>query len=276
MRITVSTPIATYAMLAAAQGSLLSKLLGDIELQLNLCPELVIDIGHHRSSGQNAKPVTQSTNPACPNYVPPDLASLNKEQPSGIEQSLGIVSTSSGGASSGSTDNASDSTDNAPGSTDNASGSTDNTPSTSAITDTDIGIGTIIEIPEVPPAAQSSAPQAYSMIPLDELLPTQVLAELQAEKTEHIPAAAPSQPKCVWVTTTVAVNNQPMPQVPNWPETGWHQAAPTLPLPDAKIMPEPMPTWMQANEWPAGPQMFTQQINTAATMTVQMADGQQG
>ncbi|KAJ2729384.1 hypothetical protein IW152_005640 [Coemansia sp. BCRC 34962] len=69
MKLIVSVSLVGYALSYIAQGGLLNELLGDIDLEISICPQLALNIGG--KSAQDSSPVFQSTNPACPNYVPP-------------------------------------------------------------------------------------------------------------------------------------------------------------------------------------------------------------
>ncbi|KAJ1919942.1 hypothetical protein GGI16_003052 [Coemansia sp. S142-1] len=70
MKLIVSISLVGCALSYAVQGGLLSNLLGNVHLEINACPHLVIDLSGN--SARDAQPVFQSTNPACPNYVPPN------------------------------------------------------------------------------------------------------------------------------------------------------------------------------------------------------------
>ncbi|PIA16427.1 hypothetical protein COEREDRAFT_87126 [Coemansia reversa NRRL 1564] len=88
MKHTLSTSIGVLTLVLAAQGSLLGKLLGNLNVQINACPEIVLNAsGDTASSG---KPQPQSNNPACPNYVPPGQVhndSLNFKEQTDLDQS---------------------------------------------------------------------------------------------------------------------------------------------------------------------------------------------
>ncbi|KAJ2694374.1 hypothetical protein H4218_005637 [Coemansia sp. IMI 209128] len=69
MRLVISVSLVGYALSYIAQGGLLNELLGDIDIEINVCPQIALNLGG--SGAQDSSPVFQSTNPACPNYVPP-------------------------------------------------------------------------------------------------------------------------------------------------------------------------------------------------------------
>ncbi|KAJ2055964.1 hypothetical protein GGI17_006441 [Coemansia sp. S146] len=79
MKLIVSISLVGCALSYAVQGGLLSKLLGNVHLEINACPQVVIDLSG--KSAQNAQPAFQSTNPACPNYVPPNELIGNWPEP---------------------------------------------------------------------------------------------------------------------------------------------------------------------------------------------------
>ncbi|KAJ2816729.1 hypothetical protein FBU31_006474 [Coemansia sp. 'formosensis'] len=70
MKHIISISLVGCALSYVVQGGLLNKLLGDIHLEINACPQIELILGGH--SAPNEQPVFQSTNPACPNYVPPN------------------------------------------------------------------------------------------------------------------------------------------------------------------------------------------------------------
>ncbi|KAJ1766532.1 hypothetical protein IW140_006194 [Coemansia sp. RSA 1813] len=267
MRITVSpTLIACASMLVSAvHGSLLSKLLGNIQLQLSVCPQLEINTSGEQGGGSNGKPVTQSSNPACPNYVPP-------EQFAEEQSYVSLADTSAESSSE-------------PSTTGFSSSSSSSSPSTSLTSSDPIdgGIGALIEIPQQPPAEPSSAPRAYSMLAVDELvLPTQD-GQVLAQNTQRQPVLpTPTQVKCVWVTHTADVGRQPA-QAPGQPAADeWVPAAPTMPPVQAKQNMAPITSWLQADQgWWGTPAMnpplppVAQQIDTATTQTILLPDGQQ-
>ncbi|KAJ2856289.1 hypothetical protein J3B02_001684 [Coemansia erecta] len=70
MRFTATISVATCALAITTNGSLLGNLLGNINLQINACPQIYLDTSG--SNGAKGRPVFQSSNPACPNYIPPE------------------------------------------------------------------------------------------------------------------------------------------------------------------------------------------------------------
>ncbi|KAJ2400148.1 hypothetical protein GGI23_002220 [Coemansia sp. RSA 2559] len=272
MKITVSpTLIACLSMLASvAHGSLLSKLLGNIQLQLSVCPELVLNTGGS-SHGANGKAATQSSNPACPNYVPPSAqqqqpaVEVEEEESSAVaslaEQSIAAYSEPTVAASS------------------------------AFPSPTTKGTGKLVDIPQQP-AAQSLAPSAvYSTVAMDKFpRPTQETArQVLAQKTQRQPAlptpTAQEKVKCVWVTHTIDLGNLPaqaLGQQPLWNE--W--PAPTVPpaaIQPAAIQPAaeavPVTSWLQVNQEMAPamglPPVGATQIDEATTRTVLLPDGHQ-
>ncbi|KAJ2910842.1 hypothetical protein GGI21_000453 [Coemansia aciculifera] len=69
MKDIVSISLVGCALSLVARGGLLNKLLGDVSIEINACPQLAIDLSGNPS--QDSPPVFQSSNPACPNYLPP-------------------------------------------------------------------------------------------------------------------------------------------------------------------------------------------------------------
>ncbi|KAJ2616852.1 hypothetical protein H4S08_000592 [Coemansia sp. RSA 1365] len=89
MKHTLSTSIGVLTLALAAQGSLLGKLLGNLNVQINACPEIVINASD--DTALRGKPQPQSSNPACPNYVQPGQVhndSLNSKSQSDLDQSV--------------------------------------------------------------------------------------------------------------------------------------------------------------------------------------------
>ncbi|KAJ2076410.1 hypothetical protein H4R24_005712 [Coemansia sp. RSA 988] len=80
MRPTRTISISTLAFALTAQGSLLNKLLGNLNIQISACPEISINTSGNTAPG--GKQQTQSSNPACPNYVPPGQAHIVNIDPS--------------------------------------------------------------------------------------------------------------------------------------------------------------------------------------------------
>lgn len=54
---------ASFVALTPSNGSLLSKLLGNLSIDISICPEISL-------STSSGKPLPQSSHPGCPNYVP--------------------------------------------------------------------------------------------------------------------------------------------------------------------------------------------------------------
>ncbi|KAJ2741939.1 hypothetical protein GGI20_004827 [Coemansia sp. BCRC 34301] len=69
MKHIISIFLVGSALSLVAHGGLLSKLLGDVSIEINACPQIAIDLSG--STAQDTQPVFQSVNPACPNYIPP-------------------------------------------------------------------------------------------------------------------------------------------------------------------------------------------------------------
>ncbi|KAJ2457205.1 hypothetical protein GGF42_002824 [Coemansia sp. RSA 2424] len=69
MKHSVSISLVVCALSLVVHGGLLNKLLGDVNVEINACPQIAIYL--KGNPAQDAQPVFQSTNPACPNYVPP-------------------------------------------------------------------------------------------------------------------------------------------------------------------------------------------------------------
>ncbi|KAJ1801358.1 hypothetical protein LPJ59_000359 [Coemansia sp. RSA 2399] len=271
MKITVSpTLIACLSMLAsAAHGSLLSKLLGNIQLQLSVCPELVLNTGGN-SQGATGKAGTQSSNPACPNYVPP--TQQQQQQPVVVEEEEEEEKSSA----------VSFLVDKIIANYNGASAAT----SSSFPSPTTEGIGKLVEIPQQPAAQQSSARSVvYSTVATDKFPhPTQETArQLLEQKTQRQPApptpTAQEKVKCVWVTRTIDLGNLPaqaLGQQPLWNE--W--PAPTVPpaVQDAAKA-VPVTSWLQVNQGMAPamglPPVGANQIDEATTRTVLLPNGQQ-
>ncbi|KAJ2401201.1 hypothetical protein GGI23_001554 [Coemansia sp. RSA 2559] len=289
MKITVSpTLIACLSMLASvAHGSLLSKLLGNIQLQLSVCPEIVLNTGGS-SHGANGKAATQSSNPACPNYVPP---SAQQQQPAvEVEEEESSVVASLAEQSIAAYNEPTVAASSAFPSPTVAASSAFPSPTVAASSafpsPTTKGTGKLVDIPQQP-AAQSSAPSAvYSTVAVDKFpRPTQETAsQVLAQKTQRQPAlptpTAQEKVKCVWVTHTIDLGNIPaqaLGQQPLWNE--W--PAPTVP--PAAIQPAaeavPVTSWLQVNQGMAPamglPPGGANQIDEATTRTVLLPDGQQ-
>ncbi|KAJ2519358.1 hypothetical protein GGI11_002598 [Coemansia sp. RSA 2049] len=310
MKITVSPTLIAFASMAVTltHGSLLTQLLGNLELQLNLCPD--IDIGLGGGGRQGGKPLAQTINLGCANYEAPVSMAQESRNPPAAQSTRASTSGSGSNVSSRAptSGNGSSSSQTA------GAASTRPTPSSSsssASASVSKGIGALIEIPQQPSAAADASlssqlpSDAYSMIPLSELFPTQAQEgerQLMAEKTQRkpeIPAPTPSMPmqmpimptaKCVWVTPAPeppvagmqAEMARPRPKMPLPP-------AMPAPMPPAMPMSMPMqmpvqmpapPSWQPHVDQQAGmaaagsslPPGF-QHVATAATRTIQLPDG---
>ncbi|KAJ2654991.1 hypothetical protein IWW48_005785 [Coemansia sp. RSA 1200] len=297
MRITVSSTLIAFASMAVTltHGSLLTQLLGSLELQLNLCPD--IDIGLGGGGRNGGKPLAQTINAGCANYEAPVSMAQESQSPSAAQATRANTGGSGNGSSGSSRAPASG---NGSGSQTAGAANARPTPSSSpASASASKGIGALIEIPQQPSAADASVSSqlpsdAYSMIPLGELFPTQAqdgARQVMAEKTQRrpeMPAPAPPMPmqmpipmptaKCVWVTPA------PEPPVAGMQaEMAWPR--PKMPLPPAMPAPMPMsmpapPSWQphvdqQGGMAPAGssPPPGFQHVATAATRTIQLPDG---
>ncbi|KAI7831866.1 hypothetical protein BX661DRAFT_179417, partial [Kickxella alabastrina] len=75
MRLTTIITIATCVLAMPGQGSLLGSLLGKVDLEIAICPQL--DLSFSRKGSAGTKPASQSSNPACPKYVPPAQPLVN-------------------------------------------------------------------------------------------------------------------------------------------------------------------------------------------------------
>ncbi|KAJ2160656.1 hypothetical protein GGF46_002085 [Coemansia sp. RSA 552] len=295
MKRTLSVSVGMLALAAATQGSLLSKLLGNLNIQISACPDLSLGT----SSSKDDKPTKQSSNPACPNYVPP--SKLFSEE-SNLEESSDAESQD---------------------------------PSDVALygIDSSVGIagGRTAQVPALPAAPETTMP-AYQLSPLPPPLPTPTNRDLLAEATVRSsnpgeqpapmatmtptaePMATPS--KCVYMAQNPSViidglpflssaqqalatrpaapapwdganwyQGAPAPAAPQPPAAEWAwftagQPAPAIPAPimpapaiPAPIMPAPTPL-APVPAAPAENGVFTGA--TQGTVTFHIPDGAEG
>ncbi|KAJ1734712.1 hypothetical protein LPJ72_002230 [Coemansia sp. Benny D160-2] len=315
MKITVSPTLIAFASMAVTltHGSLLTQLLGNLELQLNLCPD--IDIGLGGGGRQGGKPLAQTINLGCANYEAPVSMVQGSQNPPAAQSTR--ASTSGSGSNVSSRAPISGNGNGSGSQTAGAANARPTPSSSSASESVSKGIGALIEIPQQPSAAADASvssqlpSDAYSMIPLGELFPTQAQEgerQLLAEKTQRkpeIPAPTPSMPmqmpimptaKCVWVTPAPeppvagmqAEMARPRPKMllpPAMPAP----MPPVIPAPMPPAMPMSMPMQMQMPAPPSWQSHVDQQagmaaagsslppgfqhVATAATRTIQLPDG---
>ncbi|KAJ2847381.1 hypothetical protein IWW36_003882 [Coemansia brasiliensis] len=267
MKHILSISIGALAFILAAQGSLLGKLLGNLNIQISACPEISIDTTG--KSTQGGKPKTQSSNPACPNYVPPGAVHS--------ESNDSLVSTRE-----------SESQEHL----DVASSGIDNLHSSQPPTGAPASTAPIAPaLPDILPAdpAPTSSP-AYHLSPLVAPLSSPTNKALDAENEIATPLLASSTTvrptKCNYVgqvpsPTGVIVEGLPVPTN----EPALPQAVPAVPAvwADPYWYPEAIPTQQRLDEWAwfnmeAAPTMAGQFFTeaTASTVTVNIPDGAQG
>ncbi|KAJ2177921.1 hypothetical protein EV181_006379, partial [Coemansia sp. RSA 532] len=255
-----------------AQGSLLGKLLGNLNIQISACPEL--SAGTLGKSASGDKVQTQSSNPACPNYVPPGGLPVENISSSSEESKWQEYSSI---ASSG--------IDTILSATSSPSAVIPIAPAQPA---------PLVEV-LADPAPLSSSP-AYKLSHFPVLLPTPTNKDLLAESMLAEPllmtsASSLHPTKCSYLAqapenTAVIVQglpiapNQPaalpaMPADPVWANPNWNQAAPPLqqPATDWSLF-----TAQMAPNAPAAPTMPGQFVAhaTASTVTINIPDGAQG
>ncbi|KAJ2449839.1 hypothetical protein EV183_004652 [Coemansia sp. RSA 2336] len=266
MKHVLSTSIGTLAFILAAQGSLLGKLLGNLNIQISACPEISIDTSG--KSAQGSKPKTQSSNPACPNYVPPGAVhSESSDSPDLLIES----------ASQEPMDVASSGID-----------SLHSSRLSSVIAESTVPIAPAL--PGVQPAdpAPTSSP-VYHLSPLaaPSSSPTNKALDAANEMNAPLASSTPVRPtKCNYVAQTptstgVIVEGLPVPTN----EPALPQAVPAVPAEwvDPYWYPAAVPTQQRLNEWAwfnveAAPtmtgQFFTEAV--ASTVTMNIPDGAQG
>ncbi|KAJ2356329.1 hypothetical protein IWW50_005543 [Coemansia erecta] len=294
MKYTLSASICVLAFASAAQGSLLSKLLGNLNVQISACPEL--SIGTSGKTVPGGKAQTQSSNPACPNYVPP-----------GAVQAEDSSSSSEASESQENSSIASDGIDAAQSS-----------PAWS-LTFSDAHIAPALPVPsaEMPtdPTPPASSP-AYRLSPIPELLPTPTNKDLLADKVlveplQTMATSSQRRPKCSHLAQTpenadviiqglpVASNILPAPPamqvIPATPAMQAMPATPAMPVMPANpewaewteiIWDQAAPPQQPAAEWarftapmaPPAPTVAGQFVAQAAanTITFSIPDGANG
>ncbi|KAJ2632011.1 hypothetical protein H4R22_001584 [Coemansia sp. RSA 1290] len=266
MKHVLSASIGTLAFILAAQGSLLGKLLGNLNIQISACPEISIDTSG--KSTQGGKPKTQSSNPACPNYVPPgDVHSESSGSPNSTIESVSQEHL------------------------DVASSGIDSLPPSHL--STAIAASTVPIAPALPAVLPDDpAPTlfpAYHLSPLVAPFSSSTNKALDAANEIAVPlvSSIPVRPdKCNYMaqaptSTGVIVEGLPVPTN----EPALPQAVPAIPAEwvDPYWYPAAVPTQQRLNEWAwfnmeAAPTMTGQFFTEAAasTVTVNIPDGAQG
>ncbi|KAJ2798427.1 hypothetical protein H4R20_004829 [Coemansia guatemalensis] len=283
MRPTLTTSIGALAFAFAAQGSLLGKLLGNLNVQISACPE--ISINTSGNTGPDGKPQTQSSNPACPNYVPPGQAhsdTTDSSEQADLDQSVeSSIMASNAEKSVAITDERSSRAPVAPAPQLETSSEMANSVEAS-ISSTSIAYARTNQAPEAPvpqpdvttgPESQTPSP-SYVLSPLSLMLPTPTNRDILAEATVLTTASRAFDPKPTAVATAepkkCAYHAQPaentdviiegLPQTssaiimpmqipaipaPLWEDPAWYQAA--MPA-QQQLQWQPQPQQPQA-EW---------------------------